>query len=255
MVGTAASPSYAPEASRSQMDVAPGVIMGGMRDSRSKEADDSPPPPPAPPPPPSPLLASPETPATGAKQPTAGEVAAVRGPMLIYTAEITMAVFEVNAALARVEVLGREEGGFLSRRDDRSITIRVPAARFDDAVKRIEQMGDMLHRNVTAEDVTEEFRDLDVQLESARAVRNRLEQLLARAAKVEEAVQVERELDRVASEIDRIEGRMKFLKDRAAYSTITVSFQPQPKEELSRSPFRLPVPWLNDLGLGRLLSL
>jgi hypothetical protein len=166
-----------------------------------------------------------------------------------------MAVFEVDASLAKLEDLARELGGFLAKRTDNSITIRVPVATFDRAVKHIEKFGDVLNRNVTAQDVTEEFRDLEIRLKNARAVRDRLEQLLAKAAKVEESVLVERELERVTGEIERMSGRIKFLKDRAAFSTITVTFQPKRQEELNRGPFRLPVPWLYQLGLSRLLSL
>lgn len=209
------------------------------------------PPPPAPPP-----VAKPTpTPVDTSTKPVAGEVAAMRAPLLVYTAQITVAVFEVAASLAQVEELGRELGGFLARRNDNAITIRVPSSRFDEAVKRLEKVGDMLHRNVTAEDVTEEFRDLEVRLKSAHAVQERLTQLLARAAKVEESVMIERELDRVTGEIERIEGRMKFLRDRAAFSTITVTFASKSKESVSQGPFRLPSPWLQQLGLGRLLQL
>jgi hypothetical protein len=183
-----------------------------------------------------------------------GEVAVMRGPMLIYSAQITMAVFEVNKGLANVEELGREMGGFLARRDDTAITIRVPVGRFPEAVKRIEKMGDMLHRNVTAEDVTEEFRDVEVRLKNSRAVRDRLEQLLQKAVKVEESVIIEKELARVTQEIEQMEGRIKFLKDRAAFSTITVTFEAHRQENVA-STFKLPVGWLGELGLGRLLSL
>jgi hypothetical protein len=175
--------------------------------------------------------------------------------MLIYTAHIAMAVFEVNASLARVEAIGRELGGFLAKRDDRSITIRVPVDRFDEAVRRVEGVGDMLHRNIAAEDVTEEFRDLEVRLRSARAVQQRLTELLSKAVKVEESIAIERELDRVSGEIERIEGRMKFLKDRAAFSTLTITFQPKTTETVVQSPVRLPVPWLYDVNLARLLNL
>lgn len=197
---------------------------------------------------------NPQTPPQQQTKPSS-EVAVIRAPLLIYTAQITMAVFEVNSALAQIEELGRELGGFLARRDDMSITIRVPVAAFDTAIRRIEKSGDMIHRNVTAQDVTEEFRDLEIRIRNARAVRDRLEQLLAKAAKVEESVVVERELERVTGEIERMEGRIKFLRDRAAFSTITVTYQPKAKEEISQSPFRLPVPWLDQLGLSRLLRL
>lgn len=227
------------------VEEAPG---GGARERDERLAlgpTSAPVPPGAPPPPP---------PADSSKRDAGGEVAQLRGPMLIYTARISMAVFEVNASLTKVEAIGRDLGGFLAKRDDRSVTIRVPAARFDEAVKRVEEVGDMLHRNVAAEDVTEEFRDLEIRMASARAVQKRLTELLARATKVEESIAIERELDRVTGEIERVEGRMKFLRDRAAFSTITVTFEPKPKEQVG-SGVQLPVSWLHNLGLRRLLSL
>ena len=207
------------------------------------------------PPPPPPASPSGGAPSAASTPAVPSEVAVMRGPILIYTAQFTMSVFEVTASLGQIEELSRELGGFLSRRDNTSITIRVPVAMFDRAIKRIEKLGDVLNRNVTAQDVTEEFRDLEVRLRNARAVRDRLEQLLAKANKVEESVMVERELERVAGEIERMEGRIKFLKDRAAFSTITVAFQPKRTQETTRGPFQLPVPWLYQLGLSRLLNL
>ncbi|WP_437969118.1 DUF4349 domain-containing protein [Sorangium sp. So ce260] len=192
--------------------------------------------------------------AQGARQ-GAGEVSAAPAPLLVYTAQIAMAVFEVGASLGKVETLARELGGFLARRDDRTITIRVPAARFDEALKRLEGLGDMVQRNVVAEDVTEEFFDLGVRIRNARAVRDRLEKLLEKAAKVEESIQLERELARVAGELERLEGRLKFLRDRVAFSTLTVSFQPRSTETITPSGPRLPIDWLNELGLSRLLNL
>ena len=73
---------------------------------------------------------------------------------------------------------------------------------------------------------------------------------------MEDSLKVERELERLSSEIERMEGRLKFLRDRAAYSTITISFQPMQVEDLQRQKvFRLPFPWLSEMGLGRLLNL
>ncbi|XXX78826.1 DUF4349 domain-containing protein [Sorangium sp. So ce134] len=205
---------------------------------------------PAPQPGAAPAAAGPQ----GAQQ-AAAEVSAAPAPLLIYTADVAMAVFEVSASLGKVEALARDLGGFLARRDDRTITIRVPAARFDEALKRLEGLGDILQRNVVAEDVTEEFLDLGVRIRNARAVRDRLEKLLEKAAKVEESIQLERELARVTSELERLEGRLKFLRDKVAFSTLTVSFQPRSTETIAPSGPRLPIDWLNELGLSRLLNL
>lgn len=242
------SPDVAVAATGSGGDREESIAFGAKK-SDERLADNRPAPPPPPP------GQAPQKPGQAPQRSDAGEVAVVRGPMLIYTAHITMAVFEVNASMSKVEALGRDLGGFLAKRDDRSITIRVPASRFDEAVKRIEDVGDMLHRNVAAEDVTEEFRDLEIRLKSAHAVQQRLTELLARAVKVEESIAIERELDRVSGEIERIEGRMKFLRDRAAFSTITVTFDAKPREHVGQKQVRLPVSWLYNLGLQRLLSL
>lgn len=241
-------------------------FFGGAGGEKSKV--EAPPPPPPPPKPAdkrneAPAKEAPNLPpaepadasAAGKKQAESSSQSSLRAPMLIYTARINMAVFEVKSSLAEVESLARSLGGFLARRSDQSITIRVPATSFDDAIRRIEKLGDMLSRDVQAEDVTEEFHDTEIRLRNARAVRERLEQLLAKATKVEESIQIEKELERVAETIDRLEGRLKFLRDRAAFSTITVTFQPKSAAELGKRPFNLPVPWLYQLGLGRLLSL
>ncbi len=177
------------------------------------------------------------------------------GPMLIYTATINLAVFQVAEASKQVEVMAREAGGFLSRRDDTSIVIRVPAAKFEDMMKRLEKLGDVLHRNIVAEDVTEQFMDAEVRLKNARAVRDRLAQLLEKASKVEDSLAIEKELTRVGTEIETLEGKLKYLRDRAMYSTITVSFQAKQTDDVKANAVRMPVDWLNQLGLGRLLSL
>lgn len=222
-------------------------LEGKLKDDREGHAKGAPPP--APPPPPGQAQGG-----AGGQKP-AGEAVAVRAPLLIYTAQIGMAVFQVNESLDKVEAIARELGGFLAKRDERSITIRVPVARFDEAVKRLDAVGDVLQRNVAVEDVTAEYVDLEIRLKNARAVRDRLEKLLEKAANVEESVLLEKELGRVAGEIERIEGRLKFLRDRAAFSTITVTFQPRPRESIDPTGPRLPVDWLNNLGLSRLLTL
>ena len=174
--------------------------------------------------------------------------------VLIYTATFSMAVFEVEKAIGAVEDLARNAGGFVARRDEHSVTVRVPAVGFDDAVKAIAGMGNVLGRNVQVEDVTEEFLDVTLRLKNARQVRDRVADLLANAKNVEESIKVEQELRRLSTEIERLEGRLKLLSNRARFSTITVTFETVRAAE-ARTKFRLPFPWLAGLGLGRLMDL
>jgi len=174
--------------------------------------------------------------------------------MLIYTAHLTMAVYQTEPGLSAVERVAREVGGYLATRSDTEITIRVPRGVFDDAVRRIALAGDVVHKEVTAQDVTDEVVDLEIRLKNARNMRDRLAELLKRAA-VKEALEIEKELGRVTEEVERIEGRLKLLSDKVAFSTITVTFAARGPGALRDMPLRLPFPWLSELGLPRLLSL
>lgn len=189
------------------------------------------------------------SPGTGIEDPSRKQ------PVLIYTADFTMSVYEVAKSLEAVEGIAKSVGGYLSRRDDRGITIRIPADKFNDVIVAIEKVGDVLHRNVVSEDVTAEYRDLEVQLTNALALRARFEKLLEKAVKVEEALEIERELGRITGEIETIKGRLKLLSDLARYSTVTVTFQPRSTSQIQQGPFVLPLPWLNNVGLRRLMSL
>lgn len=175
-------------------------------------------------------------------------------PLLIYTAHFHMAVFEAKQSLDAVDKLAKDLGGYLVRREQNSITVRVPAAKYQGALDAIGKMGDVIHRQESVEDVTDQFYDLMTRVKNLRAMRDRLEDLLKQAKNVEEALQVERELARVTGDIESMEGRLKRMRELISFSTITVDFQPRPTETVN-SKVRLPFPWLDELGLSNLLSL
>lgn len=191
--------------------------------------------------------AKPDGVATGGK----GQVA---GPMLIYRATINMAVFETRKAIDAVEKLAKDSGGYLVSREDTRITVRVPATKFDGTLDKVAKLGDLLHRNVNVQDVTAEYTDLSIRMRNLEVMRTRLEELLQKANKVEDALAVERELERVTSELERLKGRLKLLAELVSFSTITVEFQPRPVDHVD-SKVHLPFPWLDQLGLGELLRL
>lgn len=209
---------------------------------------------PAPPPPPPPPGAT--TPAQQAQQPKKDttEQAPRDSSKIVYTATITMAVYQVQPNLAAVERIAKEEGGYLAIRNDSRITVRVPRARFEQALAQIEKIGDVLHRDVTAEDVTDQYLDLEIRIKNARAMQTRLKQLLEKAA-VKEAIEIEKELARVTQDLELLEGKITLLKDKIAYSTITVAFEGRGATLPGASKVRLPFPWLSQLGLVNLLQL
>lgn len=221
-------------------------------DDAPAEAPAAPPPPPAPAPPGGSGGAAP---GEGSPSPTLPQDSAQeeKRQLIIYTARITMAVYQVDQGLATVEKIARDNGGYLAYKRDREITVRVPRARFEAALAAVDKIGDVLHREIQAQDVTDEYVDTEIRIKNARAMQARLRQLLERAA-VKEALEIEKELARVTQELELLEGKLKLLKDRIAYSTITVVFEPR-GATLQATRIRLPFPWLSRLGLPNLLSL
>jgi len=209
-------------------------------------AKGAPPPPPPPPPPGGQQQPPGETRADGTEAPH-------ETSMLIYTARVTMAVYQVEQGLAAVEKIARDNGGYLAVKQDKAITIRVPRNRFDPALAQIDKIGDVLHRDIQAQDVTDEFVDTEIRIKNGRAMQARLKILLDKA-NVKEALEIEKEMKRVTEELELLEGKLKLLKDKTAYSTITVAFEPR-GSTIQATRIKLPFPWLQQLGLPTLLQL
>jgi hypothetical protein len=200
---------------------------------------------------PSDLSRSPKvvTPPGPAKQPLTKARA-----LLIYTATLHMAVFEAKSALRETQKLAEKLGGYLVKRSDNSIVIRVPSGRFKGALEAITEKGDVLHRKENVEDVTERFYDLRTRLNNARTMRARFVKLLEKADSVKDALAVEKELARVTTVIEGLEGKLKRMSELISFSTITVLFKPAPVQRI-KSKVKLPFRWLNRLGLPHLLRL
>jgi hypothetical protein len=205
--------------------------------------------------------------AVSAKEPKSGDDKLVGDALLIFTGTLSMQVDQklFGDTIDQVVDAAAELGGYVAEQTNQSVTVRVPSKSFRSAMRSIEKLGEVTNRGVQAEDVSEEYNDLEVRLKSLRATRDRLEEFLARAKNIQEVLQVEEQLSRLNGEIDRIEGRMRFLAKRAAFSTITVSLQPKPSnvviaeksEPKAGKPKTLPLPidWLGSMGLNHLLDL
>jgi hypothetical protein len=250
----AATPQSSVQAKAPASDVAvaraePASYAPAKKDDSDEAPANAAAPPPAPPPPPP---AGATTPVAVAKGDPAAEVS--RDPtLMVYSAQLTLAVYKVDESLASVEKIAREHGGFVAKRQDREIVVRVPRAKFQNVVSGIDKVGDVLHRAIEAVDVTEEHVDLEIRIKNARAMQARLKELLAKA-NVKEALEIEKEMHRVTGELELLEGKLKVLRDKIAYSTIAVSFQDRAPSGIAMTP-RLPFPWLANLGLPSLLSL
>ncbi len=129
--------------------------------------------------------------------------------------------------------------------------LRIPGPRLSDAIRQIEQMGEISFRQITGTDVTEEMLDLDIRLKNMEETRDRLVKLLDRAGNVEDLLAVEKELQRVTTELEVMKGRIKFLTHAVTYSTLTVRVNASvPLAELQDV---IPFPWVRQLASDILL--
>ena len=173
---------------------------------------------------------------------------------LVYSGSMILAIYNVAEVQDRAVELVEQLEGYVSERTRDRLTIRVPAESFRDAMDALAELGDVLDTAWRANDVTDEVRDLEIRLQNAIELRDRLEALLERAESVEDALEIESELERITLEIERIRGQLENMHRRIAYSTIEIEFRTIETDEVPDQQVRLPFRWLDELGLESLLE-
>ena len=138
----------------------------------------------------------------------------------------------VAGALVQMRVIAKSAGEFIETLstsggadpDRGSATIRVPGSTFFDAMSRIKALGQVTGEQVDSDDVTEEVIDLDARLRSEQAKEVRFIDLLDDTRSMSEVLNVERELSRVRTGIERLQGQLSFIERRVSLATIHVNF-------------------------------
>jgi hypothetical protein len=153
--------------------------------------------------------------------------------LILRTGQASIEVDSLEAGMTRLRQLARRAGGFVAdaavqsgRNQVRQATLelKVPSARFDELTEGLQPIGRLEFVNVSAEDVSEEFVDLAARAANGRKLEERLIELIrTRTGRLQDVLSVERELARVREEIERIEGRLRYLKTSAQLSTLSVS--------------------------------
>ncbi len=173
--------------------------------------------------------------------------------MVVYRAEVWASVDAIGDALKNIEKLTGDLGGRIDSVSTRSgsasatIVLRVPAEKFDEALKLLERIGEITGRRISADDVTEAFRDTELRLKTQKMLLARFEELLKKAADPKERVGILREIERISAEIAALEQRLAYLRDQADFSSITLYLTAAVRDAVKRyqpSPFR----WLRALG-------
>ena len=151
--------------------------------------------------------------------------------MIVRTGDMSLVVADVMTAMERIIQLAESYEGYVVssnswREGDRlvgSIAIRGPAQRFDDAIRALRELAvEVNSESTTSKDVTEEYIDLSARLHNLEATEAQLLKLYDKAEKVEDILNVQRELSRTRGEIEQTKGRMQYLERTSATSLINV---------------------------------
>ncbi len=156
---------------------------------------------------------------------------------IISTASLTLEVKSVEKASNDIVKIVEVSQGFISGSStydsggskNGQMTIRVPQKNFYSTIAQIEALGTEKSRQISGQDVTEEFIDVGARLDNLKKQESRFQEILKNASTVKDVLEVERELERVRGDIESLTGRMNYLNQSVEMSTITVNvMEPAP---------------------------
>lgn len=148
---------------------------------------------------------------------------------IVHRAGLTLSAEAVATAADQAVAAVAASGGFTHSRNDQhsgehvvesTLSLRVPAARFQQALGAIKGVGSVVEERVSGEDVTAEFVDLVARLKAQRVLEERLLGLSGEQRGVAALLEVERELSRVRTEVERLEGQRRLLDEQTRFGTI-----------------------------------
>jgi hypothetical protein len=160
---------------------------------------------------------------------------------IIRNADLTIETDAPTEGQRRIASVVESHGGFVvtseatqSEGSDSSkpnvtvkLVVRVPAAQFQTVLDAIHGMGGKIKQEKTSgQDVTEEYIDLEARLKAKRALEEQFMNIMKQARSIQDALEVQTQLASVRTEIERLEGRRRFLENQASLSTITVTLAP-----------------------------
>jgi hypothetical protein len=151
---------------------------------------------------------------------------------IVYTADVDIVVEEFDLVPSQVKDLAEQHSGYIAKSDIRGRpgsprsgewTIRVPVANYEDFLAAAGELGETRSVRTDSDDVTSEFYDVEARIRNKKQEEDRLRKHLEDSTgKLEDILHVEREISRVRGEIERMEGRMRVLKDLTSLTTINL---------------------------------
>lgn len=149
---------------------------------------------------------------------------------IIRTASITLSVENIDEKVNNLSSMVEIYGGYVKSNNRytekrASLNIKVPSDKLDIFISEVSQLGKVTYKSTSSNDVTDQVIDIDARMKNLIVLRARYRELLVKAYSVEEIISIEKELSKIQTEIDSIEGRRKSLLDQVAMSSVNVTFE------------------------------
>lgn len=170
------------------------------------------------------------------------------GRMIIYTAGMRIAVFNLEEAMTKAESLPEKFGGYVHSMGAGELVLKIPARKLRAAMTELGGYGVVEQKSLSTQDVSAEYVDIESRIRALESTHKQLIELLSKARTVDEALHVRQALDQVGAELEVLKGRMRQLDSLIAFSTLTVSLYergPHTPTPSSNDPF----PWVDSLGV------
>lgn len=152
---------------------------------------------------------------------------------IIKTGEVTIEVETVSSAVGAIRAMALQLGGYVGGSqaggsdDAATLTLRIPAGRFDDALERIHAMdGEVTAEATREQDVTGSVVDLEARIRNLEASEVQYRALLDRAEKIEDILTIQSRLDEVRGQIEQLQAQLDQLSELASLATLTVTVVP-----------------------------
>jgi hypothetical protein len=156
---------------------------------------------------------------------------------IIKTGEIAVEVDSVAEATTEVRALAVRLDGYISSSfqgdfdESATLTMRIPADRFDEALTALHELGDVKAEATREEDVTAVVVDIEARLTNLRAAEVEYRELLDRAERIEDILAIQNQLFQVRGEIEAMEAQLEYFTDQTEMATLTVSVIPGAVEQ------------------------
>jgi len=157
---------------------------------------------------------------------------------VIQNAEMTIETDKPEEGQQKIGVIAEKHGGFVviseSKHNEAAsqnvastevhVVVRVPAQQFQATIDEIRSVGGrILHEKSSGQDVTEEYIDLEARIRTKKALEAQFLEIMKQARRISDAMEVQTQLAEVRTEIERLEGRRRFLENQSALSTINIT--------------------------------